>query len=73
MWKIFCHYSDKSKVTITGKNEIDLRLAIKYYKQYGATAVSCIFQQYPKKSNEAKLLHDVIEELTEKEGKKQNG
>ena len=60
MWKIFFTYSDKSKVTLTGKGkDISLRLAIKYYKYYGLNAES-IYQRYPKKNYEPISLIDKI-------------
>jgi len=63
MWKIFFEYSDKSKVTITGKSkEISLELAEKYNNQY-KNAESAIYQQYPKKDNVPVELHAKIEEL----------
>lgn len=67
MWKIFFEYSDHSKCTLTGKGkEIPLRLAVKYYKQYGIHAATSIYQQYPKKDNEPMDLMDKIEQLQEK-------
>lgn len=64
MWKIFFEYSDHSKCTLTGKGkEIPLRLAVKYYKQYGIHAEKSIYQQYPKKNNNPMDLLEKIEQL----------
>lgn len=55
MWKIFFEYSDKSKMTLTGKTkEISDRLIEKYYREYGRTAASAKYQQYPKKDHPAR-------------------
>ena len=70
MWKIFFTYSDGSKCTLTGKQkDIDLRLARKYHNQYGIQTISSMYQQYPKKNNEAMDLMDKIEELESEESK----
>lgn len=61
MWKILFTYSDQSKLTLTGKKkDISLRLAIKYYKEYGLNAESSIYQRYPKKEYEPISLIDKI-------------
>lgn len=65
MWKIRIEYSDKSKITLTGKHkDIPLRLAEKYYKEY-AVSRECIakYQQYPKSRHEEMDLIMKIEYL----------
>ncbi len=65
MWKIYIEYSDKSKITLTGKgNEISLRLAEKYFNEYVAGNIcKATYQKYPKKANEPIDLYEKIEQL----------
>lgn len=65
MWKIFIEYTDKSKLTLTGKHrDIPLQLAVKYYNQYAADRVcKAVYQRYPKKDFEAIGLFEKIEQL----------
>lgn len=64
MWKIRIVYSDKSKVTLTGKHSIPLKLACHYYNQYVAgKQCNATYQQYPKKDYEEMDLFQKIEEL----------
>lgn len=64
MWKIFFEYSDKSKYTLTGKEkDISLKLARKYYNQYGIHAEKTIYQKYPKKNHNPIDLNKKIEQL----------
>lgn len=65
MWKIKVEYTDKSKVTITGKGkDIELWLARKYYDQYIAGRVSKdSYQRYPKKDYPEMTLQEKIQEL----------
>lgn len=64
MWKIFIDYSDKSKLTLTGKHkDIPLRLAEKYYKRYATTICNAVYQRYPKKDYAAVGLLEKIEQL----------
>ncbi len=67
MWKIFVEYSDKSRLTLTGKHKvIPLRLAVKYFNDYVLGHIcKAIYQQYPKKDNEPIDLYEKIEELRE--------
>ncbi len=54
MWKVIFHYSDGSKLTITGKKgkEIPPELIRKYFNDYGLSCESAVYQQYPKKDHE---------------------
>lgn len=65
MWKIRIVYSDKSKITLTGKGkDIDLRLAWEYYDEYVAgRACKAAYQQYPKKVYPETTLQEKIKEL----------
>lgn len=68
MWNIFFKYSDKSKITVTGKHkDIPIDLAVKYQNLYGANSISSVYQQYPKKSHEPISLYEKIEQLKESE------
>lgn len=75
MWKIIVEYTDKSKLTLTGKHgDIPLRLAEHYHKQYvSGHRCKAMYQQYPKKLHVCKSLLDKIEELESLEiGRKDN-
>ena len=65
MWKIYIEYSDKSKITLTGKHkEIPLMLAVKYFNEYvSGNMCKATYQQYPKKNNELIDLYEKIEQL----------
>lgn len=65
MWKIRIKYSDKSKITLTGKGkDIELRLAWKYYNLYVVGRVcSATYQRYPKKDYPKITLQDKIKDL----------
>ena len=69
MWKIRIVYSDKSKTTLTGKGQdIDLRLARKYYDEYASERrCTARYQQYPKKDYEEIDLYDKVKELEEED------
>lgn len=52
MWKLFIEYSDKSKVTLTGKTkEITDKQIEHYYHAYARTAAKAVYQHYPKKDH----------------------
>jgi len=70
MWKIRIVYSDKSKLTLTGKHrDIPLVLARHYYGLYIAgKRCENTYQQYPKKDYEEMDLVKKIEELEACEG-----
>ncbi|MDF2885827.1 MAG: hypothetical protein K0R23_212 [Lacrimispora sp.] len=65
MWKIKIVYSDKSKLTITGKHrDVPLELARHYYNQYVTGKQNkATYQQYPKKDYQELDLTKKIEEL----------
>lgn len=65
MWKIRIVYSDKSKITLTGKQkDISYRLAIKYYKEYVmGRCCTAKYQRYPKKDYPEIYLDDKLAEL----------
>lgn len=66
MWKMFFKYSDRSKLTLTGKGkEITPRLIRKYFNCYGIHCVSAIYQQYPKKNNDPKDFLKMAKEIME--------
>ena len=70
MWRIFAIYSDKSKVTLTGKHkDIPLRLARKYYLKYvnGRQCIRADYQQYPKKGHKSIDLMEKIEQLEQED------
>lgn len=70
MWKIKIEYDDHSKCTLTGEHkDIPLRLAEKYYDQYGNNphCTKCEYQQYPVKKHKAMDLIEKIDELEEAE------
>ena len=65
MWKIFFEYSDKSKLTLTGKSKvISERLIEEYYKLYGRNAAKAIYQEYPKKINMPRDFMAMYKELS---------
>jgi hypothetical protein len=70
MWKIRIIYSDKSKLTLTGKHQdIPADLARHYYNQYVAGKQSeATYQQYPKKNYAEMDLIQKIEEMESEEG-----
>lgn len=65
MWKIKIVYSDKSKITLTGKHrDIPLELALHYHNLYVANrCCENTYQQYPKKDYQSMNLAQKIEEL----------
>lgn len=66
MWKVFFAYSDKSKLTLTGKDKsISPRLIRKYYNDYGRHCATAIYQQYPKNNNEPKDFLEMAREVME--------
>lgn len=69
MWKIRITYSDKSKLTLTGKHQdIPVGLARHYYSQYVAgKSNEATYQQYPKKNYAEMDLAKKIEELEAEE------
>lgn len=53
MWKVIFHYSDGSKITLTGKGKgIPPRLIREYGSTYAKSCESAVYQQYPKKDHE---------------------
>ncbi len=69
MWKIKIIYSDKSKITLTGKHrDIPLELALHYHNLYvvGRCCESS-YQQYPKKDHDGLSLEHKLEELSKQE------
>lgn len=65
MWRLSIEYSDKSKVTITGKqSDISLELAWKYKMQYANRQDGkTIYQRYPKTKYQPITLDEKIAEL----------
>lgn len=65
MWKIKIIYSDKSKITLTGKHrDIPLVLALHYHNLYvKGRCCENTYQQYPKKDYQSMNLAQKIEEL----------
>lgn len=69
MWKIKIIYSDKSKITLTGKHrDIPLELALHYHNLYvKGRYCENTYQQYPKKDYQSMNLAQKIEELSKQE------
>ncbi len=65
MWKINIIYSDKSKITLTGKHrDIPLELALHYHNLYvKGRCCENTYQRYPKKDYDMMSLAQKIEEL----------
>ncbi len=69
MWKIRITYSDKSKLTLTGKHrDIPLELAKHYHNLYVVgRCCECTYQQYLKKDYDVISLAQKLEELSKQE------